>query len=57
MNILFYFSISYMCEQAYSTLTRIISKDKNHLISVKNEIYICLTEVGIIIVPMQQTQV
>lgn len=39
MNILFYSSISYMCEQAYSTLTRINSKDKNHVISVENEIY------------------
>jgi hypothetical protein len=34
VNILLQFSTSYMCEQAFSCLTSIKSKDRNHPISV-----------------------
>jgi hypothetical protein len=38
MNILLQFAASYMCEQAFSCLTSIKSKDRHHLISVEDEI-------------------
>lgn len=38
INILLQFSISYMCEQAFSCLTSVESKDINRLLPVENEI-------------------
>jgi hypothetical protein len=45
MNILLLFSICYMCEPDFSFLTFMNSKDTNHLISVEDEICMCLTQV------------
>jgi hypothetical protein len=44
MNILLLFSTSYMCEQALSCLASMKSKDRNHLISVEDEIRVCLCQ-------------
>ena len=44
-KILLQFSTSYMCEQAFSCLTSIKSKDRNRLLSVENEIRVCLSKV------------
>jgi hypothetical protein len=43
--ILLQFSASYVCEQAFSCLTSIKSKDKNRLISVEDEFHVCLSKV------------
>jgi hypothetical protein len=45
MNFLLKFSASYMCEQAFSSLTSRKSKDRNCLISVEDEICVCLSQV------------
>jgi hypothetical protein len=45
VNILLQFSVSYICEQAVSFLTSMKSKDRNHLISVEDEICVCLSQV------------
>ena len=45
INILLHFSTSYICEQAFSYLTRIKSKDRNCLFSIENEISVCLSKV------------
>jgi hypothetical protein len=42
VNILLQFSTSYMCEQAFSRLTSIKNKDRNRLLSVKDEIRVCI---------------
>jgi hypothetical protein len=39
------FSTSYMCEQAFSCLTSIKSKEKNVLISVEDQHRVCLSTV------------
>jgi hypothetical protein len=45
INILLQFSTSYMCKHGFSCLTSIKSKDRNHLISVQDEICVCLPKV------------
>jgi hypothetical protein len=35
------FMNSYMCEHAFSCLTSVKNKDRNHLISVKDEVHVC----------------
>jgi hypothetical protein len=42
VNILFKFSTSYLCEQAFSCLTNIKSKERNRLLSVEEELQVCL---------------
>jgi hypothetical protein len=45
MNILLQFSASYMCEQAFSGLTSMKSKDRYRFISAEDEIHVCLSQV------------
>jgi hypothetical protein len=45
MNIVLQFSASYMCQQAFSCLTSMKSKDRNFLISVEDQIHVCLSHV------------
>jgi hypothetical protein len=45
INILLQCSTSYLCEQAFSCLTSIKSKDRNRLISVEDELRVCLSKV------------
>ena len=45
INILLQFSTSNMCEQVFSYLTSIKSKDRGRLLSVENEIRVCLFNV------------
>jgi hypothetical protein len=45
MNILVQISISCMCNQAFSCSTTIKSKDINRLISVEDELHVCLSKV------------
>jgi hypothetical protein len=47
MNIFLTFSTSYMCEQAFSCLTSMKRKDRNCLISVEDEIPVCLSQKSI----------
>ena len=39
------FSTHYICEQASTCLTIIMSRDENHLILVENEVHVCLSQV------------
>jgi hypothetical protein len=39
------FSTSYFCEQAFSRLTNIKSKDRNHLLPVEEILRICLSKI------------
>jgi hypothetical protein len=43
INILLQFSTFYMCEQVFSCLTSMKNKDRNCLVSVEDEIYVCLS--------------
>ena len=45
IDILLKFSTSYMCEQGFSYLTSIKSKEKNRIPSIENEICVCLSKV------------
>jgi hypothetical protein len=45
VNILLQFSPSYLCEQAFSCLTNIKSKGRNHLHSVEEQMRVCLTKI------------
>ncbi|XP_068115889.1 zinc finger BED domain-containing protein 5-like [Hyperolius riggenbachi] len=45
VNILLQFSTSYMCEQAFSCLTCIKSKARNRLLSVEDEMRVCISKV------------
>lgn len=45
MNILLQFSTSYMCEQAFSCLRSIKTKDRNRLLSVEDEIRVCISKI------------
>jgi hypothetical protein len=45
VKILLQFSNSYLCEQAFSCLTKIKSKDRNHLLSIKEELQVCLSKI------------
>ncbi len=45
LNILLQFSSSYTCEQAFSCLLSIKSKEKNSLVSEEDEIRVCLSKV------------
>jgi hypothetical protein len=45
VNILLQFSTSYMCEQAFPCLTSRKSKYRSHLISVEDEICVCVSQV------------
>lgn len=44
LNVLLQFSTSYMCEQAFSCLTSIKNKERNRLLSVEDEIRVCLSQ-------------
>ena len=45
IDILLQFSTSYNYEQAFTYLTSIKSKDRNRLLSIENEIHVCLSKV------------
>jgi hypothetical protein len=45
VNILLQFSASYRCEQAFSCLTDIGSKERNHLLSVEEELRVCFSKI------------
>jgi hypothetical protein len=45
VNILLQFSTSYLCEQAFSCLTNIESKEENRLLSVEEELRVCLSKI------------
>jgi hypothetical protein len=45
VNIITAVFASYMCEQSFSSLTSIKSKDRNQLISVEDELCVCLSKV------------
>jgi hypothetical protein len=45
INILLQFSTSYICEQAFSCVTNIKSKERNHLLSVEVELQVCLSKI------------
>ena len=44
IDILSQFSTSYMCEQGFSYLTSIKSKDRNRLLTIEKKIHVCLSE-------------
>ena len=43
-DILSQFSMSYICEQAFSFLTNVKIKDRNRFLSIENEIRLCLSK-------------
>jgi hypothetical protein len=45
VNILLQFSASYVCEQAFSCLTNIKSEERNRLLSVEEELRVCLSKI------------
>jgi hypothetical protein len=45
INILLQFSASYICEQTFSFLTSMKSKDRSRPISVEHEMRVCLSQV------------
>jgi hypothetical protein len=45
VNILLLFSTSYFCEQAFSCLTNVKSKERNRLLSVEEELRVCLSKI------------
>jgi hypothetical protein len=45
LNILLQFSTSYMCEQAFSCITTMKSKDRNRLLSLEDELRVCLSKI------------
>jgi hypothetical protein len=45
VNISLQFSTSYLCEQAFSCLTNIKSKERNRLLFVEEEFRVCLSKV------------
>jgi hypothetical protein len=45
LNILLQLSTSYMYEQAFSCITMIKSKDRNHLLSLEDELRVCLSKI------------
>jgi hypothetical protein len=45
VNILLLFSTSYLCEQAFSCLTNFKSKERNRLLSVEEELRVCLSKI------------
>ena len=45
LDILLQFSTSYLCEQGFSCLTTVKSKSRNRLLSVEEELRVCLSEV------------
>jgi hypothetical protein len=45
MKILLQFSTSYRCEEAFSCLTNIESKHRNRLLSVEEELRVCLSKI------------
>ncbi len=45
LDVLLQFSTSYLCEQAFSCLTVIKSKSRNRLLSVEEELRVCLSKV------------
>jgi hypothetical protein len=45
VNIFLQFSTSYLCEQAFSCLTNIKSKERNRLLPVEEEMQVCLSKI------------
>jgi hypothetical protein len=45
VKIILLFSTSYLCEQAFSCLTNIKSKDRNRLLSVEEELRVYLSKI------------
>jgi hypothetical protein len=45
MKILLQFSTSHLCDQAFSCLINIEIKDRNCLLSVKEELQVCLSKI------------
>ncbi len=45
LDLLLQFSTSYLCEQAFSCLTVIKSKSRNRLLSVEEELRLCLSKI------------
>lgn len=45
LNVLLQFSTSYLCEQAFSCLTIIKSKSRNRILSVEEELRVCLSKI------------
>jgi hypothetical protein len=45
VTILLQFSSSYLCEQAFSCLTNIESKERNRLLFVKEDLRVCLSKI------------
>ncbi len=44
LDVLLHFPTSYLCEQAFSCLTVIKSKSRNRLLSVEEELLVCLSK-------------
>ncbi|XP_064101041.1 protein FAM200A-like [Macrobrachium nipponense] len=45
LDILFQFSTSYLCEQGFSCLSTVKSKSRNRLLSVEEDLRVCLSEI------------
>ena len=45
LSILLQFSTSYLCEQAFSCHTNIKSKTRNRLLSIEEELRVCLSKI------------